>query len=215
MALSQCKNADARGSTFIDVGREQTHNTTIHHQTINLNISVSGPTRNLHHLLRDVTDDVPACWQGAQELQKKAIAPSFHSTASTSGDIVAHLIIEIVQLLMHTETSGDYRILKLELESLQQTLTLVGLAVHAYEYTQLGRSLANIMNQELERCRVVLQELLDTINGYRWGLSSTRIHYYWSQVWWSGCDVDGLMALRQKLAACQEYLSRCLKGLKS
>ena len=213
MALSQCKNADARGSTFIDVGRDQTHNTTIHHQTINLNISVSGSTRNLHHFLRDVTDDVPA-W-GAQELQKMAIALSSHSTAGTSGDTVARLIIEIVQLLMHTETSGDYRNLKLELESLQQTLTLVGLAVHAYEYTQLGRSLANIMNQELERCRVVLQELLDTINGYRWGLRSTRIHYYWSQVWWSGCDMDRLMALRQKLSACQGSLSRCLKGLKS
>jgi hypothetical protein len=59
MVLNHSKNTDvnARGSTFNDVGRDQIHNTTIHHQTINLNISVAGPTPDLHDVIRNLRDN--------------------------------------------------------------------------------------------------------------------------------------------------------------
>jgi hypothetical protein len=92
-----------------------------------------------------------------------ALTPTFHPTISYSGNIAARLIIKIVELLMDPEYSDYHRDLKMELESLQQTLTLAGLAIYAYEYTPLGRSLADIMNQEAERCCVVLKDLIPSM----------------------------------------------------
>jgi hypothetical protein len=104
---------------------------------------------------------------------------SLYSTTTNPSEIAARLIIKIVQLLKDPESSNYFRDLKLELESLQRTLALAGLAIRAYEYTPLGRSLANIMNRESEQRRVALQDLLNTIDGYRGGLNSTRIRYHW------------------------------------
>jgi hypothetical protein len=214
MVLDHSENVDARGGTFNDVHRDQFHardNTTIYHQTFHVNISASSPGQTLHRLLGDINTSDSRTWSEA-----KVLAPVNRSNTSSSGrDIAARLIIQIVQALIDPDSADLYQHLKLELKSLQTIFTLTGLAIHAYEYTPLGPSLTNIINQESERCRVVLQELLKTINRYRQGLDSTRISYFWRQVCWSGCEVDELTSLRMKLLACRESLGECLMALNS
>ena len=116
---------------------------------------------------------------------------------------------------MDPDSSDLYRDLKLELKSLQEIITLTGLAIQAYEYTPLGRGLANVVDQAAEGRRVILQELFDTISGYRQGLNPMDIRYFWRQVWWSGYEVDELASLRVKLSACRNSLLQCLKALNS
>jgi hypothetical protein len=137
------------------------------------------------------------------------------SNARSTSDIAPGLIIAIVQLLVDPDSSDYYRDLKVELELLQQTLTLAGLAIDAFECTPLSRSLADIVDQEAERCCIILHELLDRINAYRQGLNSTRIQYLWRQVWWNGCDVNELTSLRIKLSTCQKSLGQCLRASNS
>jgi hypothetical protein len=217
MVLGNPRNTDARGGIYNDVNGDQTHNTTIHHQTINLNISLTGSGPTLHHIGRDIGNDLALLTLGPETpYQNEVQAQISQSNArSTSSDIAPVLIIAIVQLLVDPDTSDYCRDLKVELELLHQTLTLAGLAIDAYEYTPLGRSLANIVNQEAERCCVVLRELLDIIDTYRQDLNPTRIWYLWRQVWWSGCDADELASLRIKLSACQKSLGQCLRALNS
>ncbi|KIM80413.1 hypothetical protein PILCRDRAFT_9594 [Piloderma croceum F 1598] len=216
MVLGNPRTTDARGSIYNDVNGDQTHNTTIRHQTINLNISLTGSGSTLHHIIRDIGNDLALPILGPETPSQSEVRVQIsQSNARSTSDVALGLIIAIVQLLLNLDTSAYYRDLKVELELLQQTLTLAGLAIDAYEYTPLGRSLANIVNQEVERCCVVLRELLDIINAYRLGLNRTRIQYLWRQVWWSGCDVDELASLRIKLSACQKSLGQCLRALNS
>jgi hypothetical protein len=215
MALDNRRNTDARGGIYNDVNGDQIH-TTIHHQTINLNISLTGSGPTLHRIVRDIGDNLALPMLGPETpSQSEVQAQISQSNTRSTSNIAPGLIIAIVQLLVDTDTSDYHRDLKVELELLHQTLTLAGLAIDAYEYTPLGRSLANIVNQEVERCCVVLRELLDIINAYRQGLNPTRIRYLWRQVWWSGCDDEELAPLRIKLSACQKSLGQRLRALNS
>jgi len=58
---------------------------------------------------------------------------------------------------MDSESSDHHRDLMLELNSLHQTLTLAKIAIRTYEYTLLGQNLSNIINHEVDDCRVVFQ----------------------------------------------------------
>jgi hypothetical protein len=214
MSLGDClRNStytDTRGSSFNDIGGDQNiHNTTIKQQNIHINVSLTGPGQSLHQVLDNVNNGLRVS-SGAS--QRKALA---HYEANSGSDVAARLIVDIVQLLMDRGFSDCYQDLKQELEVLHQTLTLTELAIQAYEYTPLGRNLANIFGEEAKRCSVVLRELLDTMNGCRRGLDPTRINHLWSRVWWSGYDVNEWSSLRLKLSAHQRSLCVCLKALNS
>lgn len=54
--------------------------------------------------------------------------------------------------------------------------------IQVYGHTPLGQNLANTINLEVERCRVVLQQVLDGVNGTGQGLNPTSISSLWSIV---------------------------------
>ena len=62
--------------------------------------------------------------------------PTYHSAATFARDVTNGLIVEIVQLLMGSDAS--FHDLKEDLNTLQQMLTLTGMAIEAYEHTPLG-----------------------------------------------------------------------------
>jgi hypothetical protein len=89
---------------------------------------------------------------------------------------------------------------------------LTGLAIQAYQHSQLAHNLANTITPEVKQCRVVLQELLDKISGTWRGLQPTSIGGLWSSIWWSRWEEDGL-GLR--LSESRKSLEAFLKALNS
>lgn len=196
MTPRESGNTDARQSTFNDVGRDQIVTTTN---------NIIMPNSTVHHLISNYTEDQP--------IMSFVAAPLSHSGLPTpvcyseAGDKAACLIIDTMQLLMVRAPSDNHHHLKQELESMQQTLTLTRLAIQAYEHSPLGRSLTNAINEEVEGCRVILQELLDKIRQLH---NSTRFSYFWR-----GVAVDELGPLRVMLSGRQESLGQCLMALDS
>lgn len=214
MAFTNSRYTDASQSIFNDIGHDHNINTTINNPTIHITITNSAPEQ-IFSCLRQLGDVIPSAStpQAGTSSQKRDIAPTCHSTAA-SCDIATRLIIRLMQTLMHPEFS-DYHDLKPVLKLLQKTLILVRLAVYTFEFTPLGRSLADVAEKELEQCRMILQELLYKINSYQYGLGSTRIWHMWPQVLWRGCDMEELASMRAKLLAHQESLDECLNALDS
>jgi hypothetical protein len=208
---------NASRSTFNDVRRDQisNSNTSIGHQTVHVNISQPGSGRLLHHVLRSFGDELSLSPSGSAILSRETGLSLTSSDAGATLNDAAGLIIKIVQSLRDSESSDYHRDLKLELNSLHQTLTLAKLAIQTYEYTPLGQNLTNTINHEVDDCRVALQELLAIINCYRRGLTSTTIRCLWLQVLWSGSEVEGLTSLQMKLSARQQSLGACLMALNS
>ena len=202
-------NVDARGGTLNNVGRDQ----------YNLQLIIDGSTseRTVSCILRDFGLVLPLPTSGPAPLpQRDALARAQHRYgADLVGDIATSLIVKILQLLINRRESSDDRALVQELKTLQQTLTLVGLAIQTYEYTPLGRNLVNNIIPEVEQCCVVLEELFHKINIYREGLYPTSIRNLWHQVRRSGSEVDGLSLLRARLSVHQRSLSEFLVALNS
>lgn len=198
MASRGSRYIDARGSNITDIGRDQI-NATIVHQTIHVHLCPPCSGQALNNIIPSTPPQIIP-------------APTNHGETNSACNIDVRLIIEIVQSLMNGlvgEPSGCYRALKLELNSLHQTLILAGLAIQAHEYTPLGRTLGSVIIPEVEQCHVVLQELCDKIKSYQHGFNSMRIN---CRALRSG---DEISSLRMKLSAHQRALGVCLKALTS
>jgi hypothetical protein len=207
MAFTRARYTDARGSVFTDVGRDHT---TIVNQT-NIFISSSTPEHIIHHLCKPRTVlSLPNSSPGTLSQENALVSNSFSGASAVIGQ-AAQLILSIGRSLtqMLPESSDYYLDLKQQLDSLHQILTLTEFAVQAYENTPLGHSLATAINQEVELCDVVLQELFETVNGYRQGFS---VWHSWSRILWRGSEIA---SLTPRLSARQQALEGCLKALDS
>jgi hypothetical protein len=207
MALSHSQYVDTRQSTFNNVLGNQTN------QTFNITIVSSAPEWTLSSL-----DDVVQRPTSSPESvsQRKVHALKYHFEASSAGDIAIGLIVKIMQLLIvHIRSSDNHRDLKLELESLHQSLTLTGLAIQTYQHSPLGKNLAKNITPEVMQCRVALQELLNKVSGTWRGLNSTNISDLWFSVWWSRWEGDELASLRLQLSESRKSLDAILKALNS
>jgi phage terminase Nu1 subunit (DNA packaging protein) len=202
-------NVDARGVTLNNVGRDQ----------YNLQLIINGSTsdRTVSGILRDFGLVPQLSTAGPATLPRRDVLARSqrHYGADLAGDIAMSLTVKIMQLLIDRRESLDDRALVQELKTLQQTVTLVGLAIQTYEYTPLGRNLANNIIPEVEQCCVVLDELFQKINNYREGLYLTSIRNLWHQVRRSGSEVDGLSLLRVRLSLHQRLLGEFLVALNS
>ena len=199
-------NLDVRGGTLNNVGRDQ----------YNLQLIINGSTseQTVSCILRDFGLVPPLPTSVPAPLRQRHGAQHRYR-ADLVGDIATSLTVKILQLLINRRESSDDRALVQELKTLQQTLTLVGLAIQTYEYTPLGRNLVNNIIPEVEQCCVVLDELFHKINSYREGLYPTSIRNLWHQVRRSGSEVDGLSLLRARLSVHQRSLSEFLVALNS
>jgi hypothetical protein len=190
--LSDSRDITVSSSRLIDIGRDQ----------ITVNNIFIGP------------HDLPAALNPPTVFQENVIT-THYSKATSSSDIATGLIIEIVQSFMGLHSPNGYRDLKLRLESLQQTVVLTELAVEAYEYTPVGRSLAKAINLEMESCVAVLQKLRKTIDSYSQVPKSSFVGYVLSNSWASGCEPNEIASIREQLRICQSSLCECLKALES
>ena len=206
--LPTCINA--RASNFNRVHGDQ-HNHV--HNMIILDASISHWERC--QLLRDLYHELTGSTSTAGISPENGVfTMANHFKTGPIDNVAAGLINKIQQLLLnHIDLSDDGRRLQTELETLRQTLTLVTLAVETYEFTPVGRNLANVISPEVEKCCATLQELFNSIDTCRRGLFSTFICDLWRRVWWSGCD--GQILLRTKLSAHRILLGGCLKALNS
>jgi hypothetical protein len=126
------------------------------------------------------------------------------------------LIVQITnRLIDRGSSSNNHQVSQLQLRSLQQVLTLTGFAIHEYRYTALGPSLTKTIAPEVERCLLVLQELLDQIDATWIGLDFAGIGDFWRQVWWGRWDGDEFTLLSKKLFHCRQSLERFLMALHS
>jgi hypothetical protein len=204
--FDHASDIDARDSSFTDVGRDQIN---ITYNVYNL---VSAPERGpfLHR-----PGPVPPLQISHSEPSSQTIVlrPTFHSAPSPARHIAARLVVEIVQSLMTSDTD-QFRDLKEDLNTLQQTLDLTALAIDTFQCIPLGRILASTIGNETEQCIGVLRELLSDIRAYQQVLGSTRINLPWSRVG-SGCKSGEIRIWREKLSTHQKSLGGCLKVLDS
>jgi hypothetical protein len=207
MVLDHSRSVDARGGTFNDILRDQINHCQNNTTHIHIYSSLSHLEQTQPQIIRDLSQTT-----SSETLSHGDVFAYQSDINSSTRDIAARLIVQIVQALMVPDSSNHYQNLKLELKALQETLTLVGLAIYAYEYTPLGQCLAKIVDQEANRCRLVLQQLLAAINSHRLGLNSTPIGYFWRHVLH---QVEQLDSLRIQLATSRGSLAKCLKALNS
>lgn len=214
MAFSHSGYIDARGSTFNQVGRDQTQNT-ITHNTYIISLFGSGSTPQQHPL--DISHDLSQPTSGHEALSPArlhvaATCPSDHLHAV---DTAAGFIIRITILLInHEDPSDNYRDLELDLKSLHQTLTLTRLAIEEYENRPLGHSLANTIAPEVQRCIATLSELFGRVSDTENGLFHT-IGQLWRSVWWRRWTGDELAPLKTKLCHIRRSLNGFLSALNS
>jgi hypothetical protein len=225
MAFSHSRYTDARGGAFNDVGHDQ-----IIQNTYNLSISISlfDSGRALPQIFPASSSfgGHPLRLTSAPETRPEALlqtsgralvaASRPHETVTCVIDTAVGLIVQTTALLLDCrDTSKTHLDLKLELTSLQNTLTLTGFAIQEYDDRPLGRSLANTITPEVERCRLVLQELHNKLDGTWQGLKSTSISHLWTGVWcirWGG---DEMASLRKELFNSRKSLEGFLFALQS
>jgi hypothetical protein len=189
ISIDHSNYTDARGSNFSDVHRDQIQ----YHNNITINFSLfsSRQTQTHNHIALDCSNDLSPSTSDADILSRRrpliiASHDSHHSVDTASGSAIGTsigLIIQITSLLTgRGNSSNSHRDLESELKSLQQTLTLTGLAVQEYETRPLGRSLAHAVTPEIGRCCAILQKLRDSANGTLLGLNCTSISDLWRSV---------------------------------
>ena len=177
----------------------------------------SGQLQVPHHLPCNFSNDLSRPASDPEILSQRSLKhpiTAYHpSEAVSTVETAAGLIVQITNLL--TDSSNNCRALAFESKSLHQTLTLAGLAIREYGNRPLGQGLANTFAPEVERCRVVLLELLDRINGTRRGLAFTSISNLWRPVFGSRWDGNELASLKKKLCHIRRSLGGLLMALNS
>jgi hypothetical protein len=210
-------NIDARQSSFNQVGGDWNQHTTIHKHTL-ISISCFGPRQINYHSLDNLSDVLPL----VPVSSPKTLSPRCLITASCSSDTPRvvntgiGLIVQITnRLIDRSDSSSNHQVLQLQLRSLQQILTLTGLAIQEYCDRPLGQSLAKTITPEVERCLLVLQELLEHADATWLGLAFTGIGDLWRHVWWGRWDGNEFTLLRKKLSDSRQSLERFLMALHS
>jgi hypothetical protein len=143
--------------------------------------------------------------------QRRSRVLAYLRRVSGSPDDILCLVRKIRSLICCDLPSTTSRVsLELELEHLYQILQLTAMAIKAYEYTQLGQSLAQLINPYLLRCIKVLRELCEAIELYQRSHRPTSIWFLWRIVWWYG--YEGRKP-RDELSICRRSLAMFVKAL--
>jgi hypothetical protein len=217
MFFHQPNDVDASGSNFFDIGGDQT---TVNNVNVHIHLSLFGSGRRPRHLHTSRNDDHDMSWSNSgpdaspQESAPTGAVPS--PATDLTVDTAVRLVVQITKLLVDRRGSlNTHRDLELKLKLLHQTLILTELAIQEYNDRLLGKILANTITPEVERCCIVLLELLDKVNCTRQGLASTSISNLWQPVFGSRWKGDELASLKTKLCRIQRSLGGFLMALNS
>ena len=138
----------------------------------------------------------------------------YHAVSGVDSGV--DLVDQIKTLLInYRDFSKSRREFELELISLQQILTLTGLAIHVYNDRQLGQTLFHTLSPEVERSCVILQRLLGSIDDTWLGFRFTSIVDLWRQIWWGRWDGDEYDSWRKELSHSRQLLQGFLVALHS
>jgi hypothetical protein len=213
MDCTQPRYTDARQSIFYEVGGDHI---TINHTHIHLSLCDGATEASLQapNWSNGLLEPTSQFENWSQRYLR--VATCYFVNAGTALITAIDLIVQITGLLVHRRDSSNiHPSLVLELKSLHQTLTLIGLAIKEYNNRPLGRSLANTITPEVERSCIILQELLNKISGAWQSLKFTSIGNLWRRVWWSRWDGDEMGSFRQKLCDTRNSLDGFLLALHS
>lgn len=203
MVLDHSYNAS--GSTFNSVGGNQINN--YYNSTI-LNYCSSFSGCNLPGPLLQFTAS-----SGTRIQRSRTTDCSTDSNAVFFIGIADRLISHISNSLVGRTDSLNLHGMERLLEGLQQILFLTGRAIFVYHDSPLGQSLANAITPEVERCCVLLSELLNKVRDTRVGLIYTRISAVWHQVF--GTQWDELASFKRGLYRNWSALGTFLMALNS
>ena len=206
-------NIYAGGGNFSVIGHDQINiqDTYISFNSFSL---FPGPRRLAHHTNIPM-DNLPRPISSPNILAQQRLLTCRLSDANGMVDTTTNLIDQIRPFLLDRNySSNTLHDVALELESLQQTLTLIKPTIQKYNNTPLGQSLANIITPEISRCFGALQQLLGSINDIRLCLSSTSIGHLWRLVWRVMLR-DEFASVRKKLSISRQSLQILLFTLHS
>jgi hypothetical protein len=210
MAFNDAGYVDARQSTFIRAGRDQT----MIHNHYHIYISPYGDSRLRPRIGIDISDNLSLPIGSPETLPQGSFVPycSYDAVPIVGGAIA--LIDQITELLMDCrQSSSGRRDLVLELESLRKTLVLTRLTIRKYDNRPLGQSLAKTITPEVLRCSFILQELLDSVDGAWLDFSITTVGGLWRRFWWAILGGDELASVREKLCYSWQSLQGLLMAL--
>ena len=180
-------------------------------------ITTISSTRDKHLLVFSATPAtiLHAHWEPPSLiLGRSARTIPYHSSTSNLVDDAVGLIVNIA-LVDHSDSSKCHQDLKLELKALQQTLVLTDSAIRAYDDPPLGQILVNTVKPEIQRCRMALLELLNTVDGAWQGLAFTTIRDLWRPVFGMRWDGGELVSLKTRLHHFRTLLGGFLMALNS
>jgi hypothetical protein len=205
--FSHVSHIDANQSQFSNVGRDKY---TVAHQT-NLILASNRSQAALQHVLRSFCPSGQEVPPSPSTMIITRYTPHDNRRAC---EAACNLIVEITRLLVDlTKFSDDYQYSqKLSLNPLHDTLFLTGLAIQAYENTPLAQNVNLVISPDIQKCHLILQGMLDTVDSYRQSLYRMPIYKLWPEVLWSGSEVQ---KLAWKLSIPKSSLGQFLVALNS
>jgi hypothetical protein len=225
MAFNHSNNVKANHCTFTDVGRDANVNLNGRQAVqirisgpLSMNFSLFGARHTPLPILHSDRDTLSwTLTKVSAEISPQSTEVPFYHLPESIDAIAAttRLTIEIVNLLMVPQAEEPHKELRLELTALNESLVMAGAAIQEYQDRSLGQSLINAITPEVKRCRIVLEELFDRVDGTRRSLNHTSIQDLWRPVWWNRWTGDELVLLRTKLSQCRESLRGFMMALNS
>jgi hypothetical protein len=226
MVLDHSNNTNASGSTFNQVGGNQTNlNKAVVHLHFSLfSLGSRGSSANdqdpsKSNRLQVVNSKIPlqtatGNLEVLSELEPRCNRVT-HSPSPNPIQSSIALIVQIVKLLLDSEHGSDgCRDLRLELKILYENLNLSSFAIQEYKNRALGPSLVKFVNTQAQKCHAVLRELLDKVDDTRFGFNLRDI---WRPIWssrWYGSEFTPLKAelcaIRRSLAGALVALNLCV-----
>lgn len=190
MVFDNCRNIDARESTFISIGNQVNHYccaSSVVHNSNNLS------------LLTTYSKILP---------ERRTVYRPGHV-----GSLTKHAIFLVNQISgalgSPTDSSNNY----LDLERLRITLQLVGCAIELYGNRPFGRSLTNAITPEVLLCEELLLELHGRVHGTWVALVCTRISDVWRLVFRGQLVGDEFASLKRRLRDNRKSFENVLKAL--
>ena len=222
MAFGHSRYTDASHGTFTDIGHDQNFNGPVQVQIAQANvyISVFGPRHPKHtsalRLTKNSNFGVSTTRSSTSTLIS-ALILSLSNDVDRVIDIATCLVVQIVNLLVSPETReleqhnlDKHNSLRLELDALHQSLVLLGITVREYQChgRPLGQSLIDAVKPVVTRCRGLLEELFENVNGGFRRRSHGQGGFWppaFSRTRDGGQDTK-LALLRAQLSECRELL---------
>lgn len=199
-------------SAFTAISGDQidSRNIVYHGPIINVHAGTTTSRESLQNTVQDIASALSfAPASNGPHLQIQSCQKQAMMAAADASDLMMSIVLLLAD---STESFVKYRDF---LRSLNIAMLWTKQTLKTFEFTPLGRNLANTIKPTILACRVLLQELFDKLCGYRESLSFSIIWDLWSLVMWSGSEAEEIFTIKSKLSGNQTELWSFLAALNS